>query len=350
MKPDFYPNLVIVGINVAFSQTFCLLMARLLSQHNGVRCEIIETTDISTFVKTVLRRGTEPFILQANRPDARLTEAIKDSGVRTIVLHEHLAFEVCLLQDQNKQPYSESLRVVQNFAVCYSRLRANERSYTMSPSQFLAEPQLELIKLCDALGICIDESRIEDFITEYDWPQISHPKEIVPSDIQSAIHGYDELARGIRAAVLICTKELMFLGPGTSFINGKEIDLTGKGGMLLFGPYASLSPGSWEAEICFAVSPEAIEASFRFISTSTFDGVTKETGLTDYTAYRSGKQLTSVIFQVDSIDQKIEITMHKTSHIPVGSFVFGYIRFTEIQDDSDQENWAKGIEPPSMNH
>ena len=341
-------SLVIVGFHSAFFDTFVRMMTRVMSIHCGEECEIIHTSEISFFARLMLKRRSRPFILATDRPDATLTDAVREADIATIILHEHLAYETVLIQQTQNKTLAEGLRLVQRYAVCFSRLSSGSKTYTLAPSQFLAGAEAELHKITTKVGLNIKEQVAVDVVNEFSWPDIWRPFENIPRSVQVAVQGYNEFARGIENATLICTKELMVPGPETNIFDNDKIDLTGRGGLVLFGPYASLAPGRWEATICFGAAPNAIGAQLRFICQATYNGTFHEVNATDYSIERAGIQNVTIVFEMETIDHQLEITIHKTKPLFEGNLAFGYIKFNVLPDDVDDDIWAQGIDPQNV--
>lgn len=285
------------------------------------------------FLRASLNSLPNTRVLACHCPDQAMIEALAESGTPVIMPSQSYLEKAA--EFAQTEDIIQSIRITQRYASSFlyaaEMTRCLELPISMSSGDLRAHIAGHLDLAADVMAI---ESGHSSGISSY-FSNMSSADQLL---LKVNLTGQEQMRRQSSKQVFNVSRDLFFLGPDIDMASNGRIDLTGRAGIITYGPYLSLPPGKWRVRYIFSAAPNVMEAQMHFIVQTIGNGANLEVASVDYTLTRPGRQEVEMTFEITHVETVTEVHFSKIKPMFEGDIIVGYVSFERIL--SLQENTA----------
>jgi hypothetical protein len=322
-----------IGLPSRLSRWCDALVLRLLEHHFGAT-EAVALNGLEDLAIALIRTKAAHLLACSRHPAAQLqTEIIKANRPVLVALGDPIE-AVRHLVEEAGYDLTDATRAVANSCAAMKALAAAAHALVLVPDN-LRDPRAVAEAIADHLQIPVEPGK---------WPRlleaVSPPEEkdrrswldglsqAQNAMVTGALEPYTAFLSGGNLETLIWEPGLFYMSeepvaPGLVPVT-RPVEITGRARFLVYGPFISLPPGRWVAEIVLGFSAEAAGVGF---TVEIFAG----TSLAHTGIESTGEQVTEIRLDftiANSANQPLQIRIYNTRAAFDGRLALGYAALT----------------------
>ena len=335
----------LVGFQSSFIHTIATLISSLLSEELGQRVHIVNAEKMQDYVQQTLKLAGKPYLLVTRRPEHNFCEAIIAANGPTVLVANDFSSEAKRITAERCELDGDIARELQHMATVFGLFNRHMKTLFLKPDNFLENPAEHLGHLSNFMGLDTGTTQIRKLISETGFPSMSVNQIELSDQLKVCISSIESQLTDNDKMMCACPDMMMLTGPDVTRKDNNIIDLTGRQGVVVYGPYVPLLPGRWMCRVVFAAAPNAVGETIRLTVHSLDYGMVHERGSVDYKLEKSGRNEITFQFEIQHIDQLVETVIQKPKAMFEGEIIFGFTLFDFISNTYEEHiDWKQSIE------
>jgi hypothetical protein len=337
-----------IGLPSGFAEWCDILITCLMTQGLGPT-ETIGVDSIEEFTIAVIKARSPHMVMGLRQPRSNLSRTVLEAGIPFILAVDDPRLALHYLVARHGVDFLEAVRMVARscagivtFASAPGALvlRAEQQHWESSLATAIAH-HLSLPSDASVIAEALETAAARESSAGRDtfqawWASLDEAGQTIAN---SALAAYVEYFGGSDLGPITWERELFFIGdePGRQGAAAatRPIDITGRPRYLIFGPFLSLPPGNWSADIALGFSAEAAELSYVVEA-----GAPTRLAATTVDPRGAREMEINLPFVIDeTVSGPLEIRVWNERTAFDGRLALGYVtlaRRPEIRDDARQ--------------
>ena len=263
-----------LGLSCGFAEWCDVVTARLVERSLG-QVTLVEANTLEEFSSAVIKAGSPFIVVGARQPVTKLYTAVAEANRGFIVALDDPRLALHEVVTRQGADIVEATRIVARSCASMVGCLSIPGALVLRANEYLNNPIAAAAAIATHLQLPStpeDLASIVNCLTENEswpeqgqdacwWDQIEEARRTL---VDGALEAYVTFFSGGELGPIAWERDLFFVDDdeSNSARATRPVDITGKPRVLLYGPYISLPPGLWSANVALGFSREAAEMSY----------------------------------------------------------------------------------------
>jgi hypothetical protein len=342
-----------LGLSCGFAEWCDVVTVRLVERCLG-QVTLVGANTLEELSSAVIKASSPFIVVGARQPVAKLYTAVAEANRGFIVALDDPRFALHEVVTRQGADIVEATRIVARSCASMVGCLSTPGALVLRASEYLNNPIAAAAAIAAHLQLPStpeDLASIVDCLTESGswpererdarwWDQIDEARRAL---VDGALEGYVTFFSGGELGPIAWERDLFFIDDESKSARAtRPVDITGKPRVLLYGPYISLPPGLWSANVALGFSREAAEMNYII---EVVVGADRQLTHVRIHPHKDRFVEANLSFSVDeSVDQMIEVRVQSERAAFDGRLALGHVTMSpHLRARSATQDYLKEI-------
>jgi len=260
--------LLSVGVPSRFTE-WCDRVITSLAERRLGEVALVRSDAPDALASALIRIGASHFVVSSRQPGYWLRRLLDETGKSLVLVLDDPRPTVANLMATLQIDCAQATRITASSFASVTQCLPFPGALVLLASRDAAQPAATAAAIARHLGLEASEPEVEEIVAslaqkgltaQADPEWLRNVSEQQMASIDGALSAYIEKFKGQSLRDIIWHRDLFFTDDGKPADGA--IDITGRRRFLIYGPFITLPPGQWIAEVLLAFSQEATELDF----------------------------------------------------------------------------------------